>query len=155
MAKPSSFARLLLATALVILAADRRCAFAAAADEPPLHEAEMAAAEPPEPSPLPDLVVEPQVVKGVDGEAKAAPDAVIVLPAVRAALSRATTGLREQALRGPAGGVGIDLQGRFLSAVVATTSGNGRLTTSCTADALAPFPLAPADTMTTPAEHQP
>ena len=86
--------------------------------------------------------IEPQAIKASTGAAEqmGALRMVVVLPVVRAALSRSSAGLREQRLPGPAGGIGIDLQGRFQSAVVAARSADGRLSLVCTDDDLEATP---------------
>jgi len=131
MVRRSWLGPMMVLTALVAVTGERRTAFAAEEPGQPATAAAAASTAPAGADDAVELPVEAQLDRAAGAEKTTR--TVMVLPAVRAALSRSTTGLREQPLPGPAGGIGIDLQGRFQSAVVATRGIDGRLALMCTA----------------------
>jgi len=156
---PKGFCWGLATTTLVVVALQGSAAFAAVPDDAAAASATKAAANttadvgraaavaepvvtaaaaPTAETPDSALAIEPQAIKASTGDVqqKGALRMVVVLPVVRAALSRSSAGLREQRLPGPAGGIGIDLQGRFQSVLVARKSADGRLSLVCTDDHL-------------------
>ena len=92
----------------------------------PVHSQDKPAAKPREPAGL-KVYIDPTTGAFLPGPAPGA-EVLQVPPSEAAAMSRSSVGLVETPNSGPAGGVKLNTQGRFLSPLIATMGPDGKVT---------------------------